>query len=273
MPIISASRRTDIPSCHSKWFFDCLKDQFCTFKLSKTSLQQTISLKLINVDCFIFWSKNYIPFIPYLDKLDKFGAPFYFHFTINNYPKPYEPSLPDIEKIVDAFKYLSMRYGKERIIWRYDPIFLTKEIKPEDHVKNYKELFDELHKYTSSCYISVIDKYKKIVSDSIVRQKIDFDAIYDKSGFISDEIEGLAKEILAICNSKQIDLYACCEQNLHSVGLKQGKCIDLDLINKISNNNLFIPPAPTRFGCGCAKVVDIGTFSTCGNGCVYCYAN
>ena len=54
-----------------------------------------IELSPETVDCFVFWTKNPEPMLPYLKMIDLLGFPYYFEMTITDYGKDLEPNLPD----------------------------------------------------------------------------------------------------------------------------------------------------------------------------------
>lgn len=68
--IISASRRTDIPSFYSKWFCNRMKEGFVLVR-SPHSFHQIsrISLAPEVVDGIVFWTKNPIPMLGRLHQL------------------------------------------------------------------------------------------------------------------------------------------------------------------------------------------------------------
>ncbi len=272
--IISVSRRTDIPAFYSDWFFKCLDDGWAEYDLyGKTN---HVSLLKDDVDAFVFWSKNYEPMLRNLDKLDAFGAPFYFHFTINAYNKDFEPNLPDLDDRIACFELLSKRYGKERVIWRYDPIFITMNgIDEKWHIDNFEKLCKRLNNFTNVCYISVIDIYNKVAKRKSFNELLDKDKIYN-NGVLTENIVSLFEQMNKVSNTNNIKIKTCCEQQLAMYnGNCQGSCIDTKLLSTISKGktSLLHKSAPTREGCGCAKVKDIGEFGTCKFGCTYCYAN
>ena len=68
--IISASRRTDIPTYYSEWLFNRLREGFVyvrnpmnVHQISKISLSPDV------VDGIVFWTKNPVPMLNQLDKL------------------------------------------------------------------------------------------------------------------------------------------------------------------------------------------------------------
>ena len=68
--IISASRRTDIPTYYSKWFFNRLKEGYVLVRNPMNAHQiSKIPLNPDVVDGIVFWTKNPIPMLEKLDML------------------------------------------------------------------------------------------------------------------------------------------------------------------------------------------------------------
>ena len=50
---------------------------------------------------------------------------YYFQFTLNDYVREgLEPNVPPVAERIDTFKRLADRIGKERVMWRFDPLML-----------------------------------------------------------------------------------------------------------------------------------------------------
>ena len=85
------------------------------------------------VDGLILWTKNPIQMLDRLHELEKYN--YYFQFTLNPYGKDVEPNvLSKKDTIIPAFKQLSKAVGRERVIWRYDPIFFNTDYTMEQTV-------------------------------------------------------------------------------------------------------------------------------------------
>ena len=67
---------------------------------------------------------------------------------------------------------------------------------------------------------------------------------------------------------------SCAEpKDLTPLGIRPGKCIDGDLVNRLCGATQTWRKDPyQRKACGCAVSKDIGVNNTCPAGCVYCYA-
>lgn len=74
----------------------------------------------------VFWSKNPKPLLERLDEVEALGfRQYYFQFTLNDYVREgLEPNVPPVAERIDTFKRLADRIGKERVIWRFDPLML-----------------------------------------------------------------------------------------------------------------------------------------------------
>ena len=68
--IISASRRTDIPTYYSEWFFNRIKEGYALVRNPMNAHQiSKISLNPNVVDGIVFWTKNPTPMLDKLDRL------------------------------------------------------------------------------------------------------------------------------------------------------------------------------------------------------------
>ena len=159
--IISASRRTDIPAFYSQWFFNRIKEGYVLVPnpyhpkmISKISLSPAV------VDCFVFWTKNPAPMLNQLEKLQDYN--YYFQFTLNPYGEKLENHLPSIDKRMDTFKKLADKIGRERVIWRYDPILRNEEYNVSFHQEAFARIAHELKDHTSKCMLGFIDHYPHI---------------------------------------------------------------------------------------------------------------
>lgn len=263
--IISASRRTDIPAFYSDWFFNRIKEGFLLVR-NPMNLHQVsrINLSPDVVDCIVFWTKNPQPMLTRLSELNGFN--YYFQFTLNSYDKSIEANVPEKKKLIKTFQELSDNLGKDRVIWRYDPILLTSKFDVEYHIKWFEYLAEKLSAYTNRCVISFVDLYKKTERNlqGINLLPLDKQAMND-----------IARQISLISLKYNIQIESCSEDiDLDSYNIKHGKCIDDILISKIIGKKLNLDKDPNqRLSCGCVKGLDIGAYNTCKHNCFYCYAN
>ncbi len=258
--IISVSRRTDIPAFYSEWFMNRIRAGYCTvpnpFNVKQVSY---VSLRPQDVRAIVFWTRNPRPLIKYLPELDRRGYKYYFQQTIIGYPRSIDPKSPPVKAAVKAFQDLSKLIGREKVIWRYDPILLSDEISVKWHLDRMSFLIERLKAYTDRLIISFVDPYRKIT----IRMDKEISA-YD----------GLIKWIGKKVNEAGIEAQSCAEEaDLKKYGIKHGKCIDDSLIAKITGLNLVSRKDPRqRKLCGCVVSKDIGVNNTCLFGCRYCYA-
>ena len=264
--ILSVSRRTDIPAFYAEWFFQRIREGFLYVRNPMNPRQVSrIGLSPEVVDCIIFWSKNPAPILERLDELREY--PFYFQFTLTGYGRDIEPGLPDKRKeVIGTFQKLSEKVGKERVVWRYDPILVNDRYTMEYHWKAFEEIAGCLKGYTEKVVISFVDFYAKTLRNT--------KDLYIKS-LSREEMREIAEGMAQIAKSCGLVIETCAEQiNLQDVGIRHGSCIDKKRIEKIAGCSLSVEKDKNqREACGCCESIDVGAYNTCRNGCRYCYAN
>ncbi|MEG0759389.1 MAG: DUF1848 domain-containing protein [Raoultibacter sp.] len=261
--ILSASRRTDIPCYYSEWFMNRIRAGYVLTRNPMNHAQLSkIPLSPDIVDCIVFWTKDAANMLPNLDELDRLGYKYYFQFTLTPYDRTLEANLRPKAEIEDTFIELSKRIGRERVVWRYDPIILNDTLDTQYHKAQFVRMFEKLSPYTDTVTISFVDMYPKLKTHLI-------------RPITEDEIAKLSAFIAKTTKEHGIRAVACCEKDdLTKYGIERSSCIDRERIENIIGCPLDVKPDKNqRGGCGCFKSIDIGVYNTCLNGCVYCYAN
>ena len=264
--ILSVSRRTDIPNYYPEWFCERIREGFVYVRNPMNPHQVSrITISPEVVDCIVFWTKNPEPMIPYLDELSAYH--YYFQFTLTGYGKDIEKNVPDKKEImIPVFQRLADRIGKEKVVWRYDPIMFTKRYTPEYHLKAFEQIAGALNGYTDKCVISFVDEYAKI------KKSMEALGCYELD---TDTLKAFAKKLSEIATKNGMEIGSCAEHmDLKECGIEHNCCIDKKLIESIIGCNLQVEKDKNqRKECGCVGSVEIGTYNTCKNGCSYCYAN
>ncbi len=263
--ILSVSRRTDIPNYYSDWFLNRLKEG-CLYVRNPMNAHQIseISLWPDVVDCIVFWTKNPAPMIGRLDELGEY--PFYFQFTLTGYGADIESGVPHKKNVmIPVFQKLAEKIGRERVIWRYDPIFFNHRYTPEYHRRAFSQIAHALNGYTDRCVISFVDIYAK--------NKTKLEAL-QMSDIEDGEKLAFAAGIRRIAEENGMEMVCCAEQmELAQCGIRRGSCIDRELIEKLTGCRIRAgKDRNQREQCGCIESVEVGTYDTCRNGCQYCYA-
>jgi len=263
--ILSASRRTDIPAFFSDWFFNrikagnvCVRNPMNAHQVSRINISPDVT------DCIVFWTKNPIPMMDRLDELDKYT--YYFQYTINAYSADTEPFVPPLEKRIAAFRRLSEKIGSERVIWRYDPIILTKKYDIDFHLDSIRRIASELKGYTEKMVFSFVDVYSGKNQKTLIKM--------GNRDFSDPELEYFIKTLAEITAENHMTAATCAERiDLEKYGIAHNSCIDGELIERITGCRLKTKADNQRGECRCIKCEDIGSYDTCTHGCTYCYAN
>ena len=232
-------------------------------------------IDLTGVELVVFWSKFPIGLLKNLEELD---FDYYLLFTLNDYPE-LEKNLPDLEKRLDLFKKLSEILGKDRVIWRFDPIVLLKDlIEPDEIVQRFERILRVLKDHTQRVIISFMTPYRKVLR-RLERHGYEYvDPDIDTAIWIASKLSFLVSSV-------GLRIQSCADRfntagELERVGVTRGACIDKEYIKMtFAHNERLMKEIDSlgkdrgqRRGCLCLKSVDVGRYNTCRFKCVYCYA-
>jgi hypothetical protein len=272
--IISASRRTDIPSFYARWFINRIRAGYCAVPNPFNHKQVSyVSLKPQDVAVIVFWTRNPRPLMPYLDELDQMGFRYYFQFTILGYPRPIETKTPPLSSAIDTFRRLAGRIGPQRVIWRYDPVLFSQQTGAPYHLETYRHIAAALQGHTHRSVVSIMDFYRK--STRRLRQLADQGVeIVPFDGSSGPRFEDPMRGLVSSAHENGMEIVSCAEEiDLQAYGIRPGKCIDDDYIRQVFGIDVTHDKDPCqRQACGCVSSQDIGMYDSCLFGCSYCYA-
>ena len=269
--IISASRRTDIPAFYSPWFINRIREGFLLTRNPFNAKQVSrVSLLPQDVDAIVFWTRNPAKLLPFLPELDNSGYRYYFQYTITGYPRTLEKSVPNPHRAIQTFQELSSFIGKERVIWRYDPILVCNQIDLNEHKRLFTKIARLLAGYTQQVVISFADFYQK--TDRNLKNVENL--IYSDITRDNNQLLDLTAYMATVAKQHRLEITSCAEElDISDTGINHGKCIDEKLLYDVFAIRYDgTKDSGQRKACGCIKSIDIGMYNTCLHGCSYCYA-
>lgn len=294
--VISASRATDIPAFHARWFMERLRAGHCLWE-NPFNPRQKRYVSFERCAVIVFWSKDPRPLLPWLSEIAARGYQFYFQFTLNDYEaEGLEPGVPALDRRIATFQELSERIGRERVIWRFDPLIMGGPLTVERMVGRIDALAEQLAPYTEKFVFSFLDMYKKTAGrlrkiDPGLRRPTAEEAQRLTQAVVRRNAALPTPLRLATCAEPPWVAEPCVEANsCIDPGLLLRLCPDSADIQRLCGRRtsaeqgalLALPPTGRQRGlkdsgqrprCGCVPSKDIGSYSTCMHFCAYCYAN
>lgn len=265
--IVSASRRTDIPAFYSRWLMNRIDAGYCMVPHPMSpSRVARVGLTPDEVGVIVFWTRHPRPLLPHLKTLDERGYRYYFQYTLLGYPRLLDQRGPSVDAALTTFRELADTVGPERVIWRYDPILLSRLTGADFHRRTYAMLAERLRGHTRRSVVSVLDSYPK------VRRRLA--GLGVEPAAWGEPFAELIRALAAIARGNGMRIESCAEEiDLTDCGVRPGKCIDDDLVRGILGVEATDRKDPgQRAACGCVVSRDIGMYESCPFGCQYCYA-
>lgn len=271
--VLSASRATDVPACRMDWFLEALRQGGCAWRNPFNGTRTWVSFDAARV--IVFWSKNFALLLPHLPRVEECGLAPFFHFTVNDYEaEGFEPHLPPLERRIETFRELSVRYGRARVVWRFDPLLLSDGLTLEALLERVVSLGDRLHPFTAKLVFSFVDiaAYPRVArrcaaAHASIRE------------FQPEERLAFAQALAPHLSRWGIESATCCEaDDFSSFGIRHNTCVDaqtflrLGLLTPEEAQSVAKKDKGQRRDCRCTLSKDIGAYRTCTQGCVYCYA-
>ena len=260
--ILNISGRTDIVAFYSNWLINRLNEGFIDVR-NPFNPKLVSRIMMEDVDLLFFCTKNPIPII---DKIKNINKKIYFHITLTPYKKDIEPNLPSKRMIIESIKKLSNIIGKDNIVIRYDPIFISQEYTIEYHIKAFDKICELLDGYINKILIHFIDDYKNVRNNYKYLK-------YRKLN--EEDYKTIAISFSKSAKKHNIYLHTCNEQkDLVEYGFIKDDCMSKELAFKLTNK-IYKKKWKARkdLVCQCVEMVDIGVYNSCKHFCKYCYAN
>lgn len=262
--IINTGGRTDTVNYYSDWLLKRFEEGYAYSRnplfpnhITEYKLDPSV------VDCVVFCSKNYRPILSRLHRItDHFNV--FCHYTITAYDKDIEPNVPGIDESIATLIELSEKVDRKRVAWRYDPVLLTATYSIAKHLETFDYMASRIAPYVSFCIFSFVEMYKRL--DVNMPELIPL-TIEDK--------QILAEGMGQIAARYGLRLQTCgTQENYERYGIHVSGCMTTtNLGNALGCRFKNMAHKGTRIGCSCMPTRDIGAYSTCLNGCKYCYAN
>ena len=160
--VISASRRTDIPAFHADWFFARLAKGYLATVNPFNGARSYVSFERTRF--VVFWSKNPRPLERYLPLLREKGIGCLVQYTLNDYEEDGLERVPELGFRLETFRQLSSELGRDAVVWRFDPLLLTKTVSVETLLARILALGDILKDWTKRLVFSFADiaTYRKV---------------------------------------------------------------------------------------------------------------
>ena len=262
--IINVGGRTDIVNYYTPWLLNRLEEGYAYSRnpFARENVYR-LSLKAEDVDCLLFCSKNYEPILKHIAGIDE-KYHILCHYTITAYGKDIEPKVPSIDQSIKTLEKLSHIVGRNKILWRYDPILLTEEYTVEKHLETFEYMAEKISSLVYRCIFSFVDMYKKVEEN-----------MPEIIPLTPEDKERLLKGIGEI--SKKYNLYtqSCAtnesyeKYNIHAAGCTTKEILE-QAHNVVYKN---VKGTGIRENCCCIPSRDIGAYNSCLSECKYCYAN
>lgn len=293
--IVSASRATDIPALYGAWLLRRLRAGVCVWVNRFNGQRQRISFE--RTRAIVFWSKNPAPLIRRLGEIDALGINYYFTLTLNDYEREgLEPGIPTLPERIETFCRLSELVGRERVVWRFDPIIVGRRLTPEVILERIGRVGAAVRRHTRKLVISFAD-FERYPA---VRRRMGLPGCGNFTEPGPAAIATIAAGIRELNRAWGLDVAACAETvDLAVYGIGRNRCVDDELLARAFPGDaallaflgrgagrgepLFggaaggvahpLKDKGQRAACGCIVSKDIGRYGTCPYGCAYCYAN
>lgn len=259
--ILNVSGRTDIVAFYMSWFKKRYEEGFVDVR-NPFYKKQVSRIYFKDVDMIVFCTKNPGPIRDYLGEIKE---PIFFNVTITPYKKDIEPNVPDKREVIRDVKIIAGILGRERVIVRYDPIFLSEKYNIYYHIKAFRKLCSSLEGSVGKIIVSFIDNYKNVQKNiNVLKIK----------NFTEDDFRELGWAFSEIARSYGMVVQTCGEyRNLEECGFAVGDCVSKEIAKEMTGKNFPKWKSRNSKYCNCVEMVDIGEYNTCNHLCKYCYAN
>lgn len=280
--IISASRRTDIPAFYYDWLQTSLAAGWVEVPNPRfPDRKYTVNLNPSDIHSIVLWSKDFSKVLKDSAQLNNYNL--YFQYTINNYSKFLEPSVPEYKQSLKTLDGLLVRYKPEQFNIRFDPVIISLMCEPaptpdapekarllafEQLCRDLKAIGMDNCRITTS-YIALYPHVRKRLADYGI----------DMVQLTDGELISFFSAMAETAHRFGFTLYSCASPVLEkAAGMKKGHCIDGELLEGLFGGRVRkSKDSGQRPACGCTYSRDIGIYSKdtngmkCLHGCKYCY--
>ena len=262
--LINVGARTDIINHYSAWLAERFREGYAFTR--NPVFPNHITRYILSpgkVDAVLFCSKNYAPALGMLPALLRQYRT-YFYYTVTAYGKDIEPNIPDLSERIKTLRELSRMVGRERLVWRYDPVLFCSAYPLERHISAFTYLCEQLAPHVSHCIFSFAELYARACA-----------AIGGVIHPNAAQKDDAAKAFAAIAKRYGVRLQTCTSRDTYpQYGIETRGCATLTAIGE-ANKCRFraLPHKGMRIGCLCIISRDLGWYNSCPNLCRYCNAN